>query len=103
MLVVMVFSLLVGASSALQADPATAPYAGGQLGFAQSELDEAGRALQMNDYTLARRLAAQANLDARLAWAMTDSALVRRDALEVARQASRLGAQGAPSASANPR
>jgi hypothetical protein len=87
-----VFSLLVGASSALQADPATAPYAGGQLNFAQSELDEARRALQMNDYPLARRLAAQANLDARLAWGMTDSAFVRRDALELARKATLLGA-----------
>ena len=95
---VIIFSLLAGASSALRADPATALFAGGQLNFAQSELDEARRALLTNDYTLARRLAAQASLDARLAWGMTDSAFVRRDALEVERQANRLGAQGVVSA-----
>ena len=98
MLRVIVFSLLAGASSALRADPATALFAGGQLSFARSELDEARRALLTNDYTLARRLAAQASLDARLAWGMTDSAFVRRDALGVARKATQLGAQGVVSA-----
>ena len=95
-----VLALLVGASGALHADPATAPYAGGQLDFARSELEQARRALQMNDYTLARRLAAQAQLDARLAWGMTDSAFVRRDALELNRQVDLLGAQGLLSAGA---
>jgi uncharacterized protein DUF4398 len=89
-----ILALLVGASCPLQANPATAPYAGEQLDFAQSELDAARQALQTHDYELARLLAAQAQLDARLAWGMTESAFLRRDALEVARQAHRLRTQG---------
>jgi hypothetical protein len=57
----------------------------------------------MQDYALARQLAAQAHLDARLAWGMTESPFLRREAGEIARRAERVRAQGALSASAGGR
>jgi hypothetical protein len=91
--------ILFGACTALRAEPPTAQFAAAQLELAQSELDEATGALRMQDYAQARQLAAQAHLDARLAWGMTESPFVRRGALEVARRADRLRAQGVLSAS----
>ena len=82
--------VLQGAGSAVHAEPPTAPYAAAQLQVARSELEEAEAALAAQEYALARRLAAQAHLDARLAWGMTDSAFVRRDALELAGMVDRL-------------
>jgi hypothetical protein len=78
----------------VHAEPPTARYAAAQLALAQSELDGARAALQMHDYPLARQLAAQADLDARLAWAMSDSPFLRRAALDLARRADRLRTQG---------
>jgi hypothetical protein len=57
----------------------------------------------MQDYALARQLAAQAHLDARLAWGMTESPFLRREAIEVVRQADRLLAQDVFSASVGSR
>ena len=82
--------VLLGAFPAAHADPATAQFAGAQLLMAQTALEGARAALQQHDYAMARRLAAQASLDARLAWGMTDSAAARRDAAEFSRQAERL-------------
>jgi hypothetical protein len=82
--------LLLGACTALRADPPAAQFAGAQLGMAEAALEQARAALQAHDYPRARQLAAQAGLDARLAWGMTDSAAVRRAAVEVNRQAERL-------------
>jgi hypothetical protein len=90
--------LLLGACTALRAELPTAPYAAGQLELAQAELDGARGALEMQDYAMARQLAAQAQLDARLAWAMTDSPFVRRAALEIGMRAERLRLQGSPAA-----
>ncbi|HWJ00297.1 MAG TPA: hypothetical protein VNU96_14875 [Burkholderiales bacterium] len=90
--------LLVGASGALWAEAPASAFAAAQLEFAQSELDRAKAALQTRDYSLARQLAGQALLDARLAWGMTESTFVRTGAAEVARRAERLSAQGLLSA-----
>lgn len=88
-------ALLLAASGAPRADDsATAAYAGAQLRLAQSALDGARAALQNQDYARARQLAAQAQLDCRLAWAMSDSHAVRRAAVELNRQAERLRWQG---------
>lgn len=91
--------ILLGASSAVRAEPPTARYAAAQLELAQSELDGASGALRMQDYASARQLAAQAHLDARLAWGMTESPFVRRAALDIVRRADRLRGQGVLSAS----
>ena len=80
----------LGASSALYADPATAPYAGTQLRVAEETLEQATAALAVHNYAKALQLAAQASLDARLAWSMTDSQVLRRAAVEVNRRAERL-------------
>ena len=92
-----VLSLLC-AWTMVHAEPPTARYTGAQLDLAESQLEDARVALQGHDYSLARQLAAQASLDARLAWAMSDSQLLRRDALELARMADRVRAQGLLSA-----
>ena len=91
--------MLFGACTALRAEPPTAQFAAAQLELAQTELDGATGALQMRNYALARRLAAQAHLDARLAWGMTESPFVRRAALEVTRSADRYARRGVLSAS----
>ncbi len=57
-----------------------AAFAPGQLRLAERILGRAEEALAQRDYDLARQLAAQAGLDARLAYAMSDSAFLRRDA-----------------------
>lgn len=89
-----VLFVLFGACTGVRAEPPTARYAGAQLGMAQAELDEARAALQTNDRARALQLAAQAQLDARLAWGMTDSAFVRREALELGARAGRIGGPG---------
>jgi hypothetical protein len=87
----------------LRADPATAHFAGAQLRMAEAALDQARAALKAHDYARARQLAAQAGLDARLAWGMTKSTLVRRAAVEVNRHAERLRWRGLMAAGSPPR
>ena len=89
---------LFAVCTALRAEPPTARYAAVQLELARSELDGARGALRMQDYVLALQLATQAHLDGRLAWGMTESPLVRSEALEIVRRADRLRAQGVLSA-----
>ena len=86
--------ILLGACSVLRAEPPTAQFAGAQLRVAEAALDQARAALQARDYPAARQLAAQAGLDARLAWGMSESNVVRRAAVEVNRQAERLRWRG---------
>lgn len=74
----------------MQAERATERYAGEQLRYAEFELERAQQALASGDYALARRLARQAGLDARLAWAMTDSGGVRHAAAELSERSARL-------------
>jgi len=93
---------LFGACTGVCAQPPTAAYAAAQLDMAQAELDGARAALQTNDRARALQLAAQAQLDARLAWGMTDSPFVRREALELAWRAERIGAPGVLAAGPRP-
>jgi hypothetical protein len=72
------------------AEPATARYAPVQLAVADAALDRAERAMRRGEVALARRLAAQAALDARLTWAMTDSGHLRREAARMLQRAMRL-------------
>jgi hypothetical protein len=88
--IAVIFSLC----SLARADPAVAQFAGAQLGVAEAALEEARAALAANDYATARMLAAQAGLDARLAWGMSESASIRRAAAELNRRAERLRRQG---------
>ena len=69
------------------ADMPTARYASAQLRVAEIELERAAAAKARGDPELAERLAAQAELDARLAWTMSDSPALRGDALELLRDA----------------
>jgi hypothetical protein len=78
----------------VQADPAVAQFAGAQLTMAEAALEQARAALKAHDYARARHLAAQAGLDARLAWSMTHSEVLRRAAVEVNRRAERLRWRG---------
>ena len=92
--------VLLTACGAVRADPAVAQFAGAQLGMAEAALERARVALQTHDYPLARRLAAQAALDARLAWSMTRSEPLRRAAVEVNRRAERMRWRGLVAAGA---
>ena len=64
-------------------ESATALFAPAQLRLAESLLQRARDALAQRDYELARRFAVQAGFDARLAYGMSDSAFLRRDATRV--------------------
>ena len=94
MLRLAVLLTLLGACTLVRSEPPTARYAAAQLELAQTELDGARAALLMHDYALARQLAAQAHLDARLAWRMTESPFLRRAALDALQSADRLRTQG---------
>jgi hypothetical protein len=83
-------ALAFAACGAARAEPATARYAPAQLGFAETELQHASEASARGDRLLAQRLSAQARLDARLAWSMSESQALRRAAAEVHRRALRL-------------
>jgi hypothetical protein len=72
------------------ADSALAGFAPAQLRQAEAALRQAQEALLQRDYDRARQLAAQAGLDARLAYGMTDSAFIRRDAAAVHEESARL-------------
>ena len=72
------------------AEPPTARYAPAQLRMAEIELEHAAAAKARGDLALAERFAAQAELDARLAWTMTNSVVLREEALELLRDAAAL-------------
>lgn len=82
--------LLCLAATRALAEPPTAQFAAGQLTSADSLLARAKAARAAGDYRLAGRLAALAELDARLAWPMSESPYNRRRAAEVFRAASLL-------------
>jgi hypothetical protein len=102
MLTLAVALLILGASGAARADPdpALAQFAGAQLAMAEAALERASAALRANEHASARRLAAQAGLDARLAWSMTSSQVLRNAAVEVSRRAERLRWRGVMAAGA---
>lgn len=88
----LLLALALAAPAAL-AEPATALFAPAQLGMAQAELERAEAAAALGEYDIARKFAVQAGFDARLAWGMTDSQFLRRDAAQVHRQSLELRAQ----------
>jgi hypothetical protein len=85
-----VLALAFAACSPARAEPATARYAPAQLGFAETGLQRASEASARGELLLAQQLSAQARLDARLAWSMSESKALRRAAAEVHRRAVRL-------------
>lgn len=72
------------------AQPATGQYAPDQLMVARRALDRAEQAMRRGELESAAAYAAQAAIDARLAWAMTDSPFVRREAAAVYGRSERL-------------
>ena len=79
---------LAGAAAA--GDRATERYAPDQLQMAQQSLQGAREAALRGDAALVGTLAWQASVDARLAWAMSDSAMVRGPAARIYEEANRL-------------
>ena len=77
--------LVLGSALAFpaQAEPATERYAPLQVQVARTALESARRMLRQGREEAARRLAAQAATDARLAWAMTDSQYLREQAAAI--------------------
>lgn len=65
------------------AERATERYAPAQLSVAQDMLKRARAAAALGDTARAGRLAWQAGLDARLAWGMTESDVLRAEAVEI--------------------
>jgi hypothetical protein len=86
--------LVAGHWAGAWAEPPVAQFAGAQLSMAEAALEQAAVAMRAQDYALARRLAAQAGLDARLAWRMTASPAMRQAAVEVNRRAEQLRWRG---------
>lgn len=83
------------------AERATERYAPTQIFVARDFLERARAAASLEEYDTARVYAQQAELDARLAWAMTDAALLRAQAASIVGQAAALAAS-APSPSPPP-
>lgn len=65
------------------AELATERYAPAQLRVAKELLERARATAALGDHALAARFAWQASLDARIAWAMTESAWLRNEAAQV--------------------
>lgn len=82
--------LLLLAAFPAWAQPATEPYAPDQLMVARRALDRAEQAMRRGEVESAAAFAAQAALDARLTWAMTDSEFLRREAAAVYGRSARL-------------
>jgi hypothetical protein len=85
-----VTAVLCLAPAVALAGDALAGLAPGQLRQAEAFLEQARTALGQADYARARQLAAQAQLDARLAYGMTDSSFIRQDAIAVHEESARL-------------
>ena len=89
----LLLSLFVPLTAAAQS--ATERYAPAQLEMAQQSMQRAREALLMGEGWLAGRLAWQASVDARLAWAMSEAPAVRTPAAAIAAEAARLVRQAA--------
>ena len=72
-------------AAVLQAEPAAQAEGAYELALAQGKLAAAGHALQRGDYVDARILAEQAELDARYAWTIGESARLQRAAAALGR------------------
>jgi hypothetical protein len=75
--------LLLMPAAASHGERATERYAPAQLRVAQDLLQRAHAAAALGNFPRAGKLAWQANLDARLAWAMTESERLRADAARI--------------------
>ena len=81
---------LACASGAVRAELATERYAPLQIAAARQALERARAEAALLDYADAARFAAQASLDARITWAMTESPALRREAAGIAAESARL-------------
>jgi hypothetical protein len=72
------------------AERATERYAPTQLGVAHDFLDRARAAASQHDYATAGKLAWQAQVDARIAWGMTDAGGLRAEAAAITADATAL-------------
>lgn len=85
---------ILGTSAAVaHAERATERYAPAQITVARDFLERARAAASLEEYAAAGTLARQAQLDARIAWGMTDAALLRAEAAAVASEAAALTRQ----------
>ena len=85
-------ALLAGllATTLAYAEPATARYAPVQLQVAHASLEAAQAAAALGETARAADFAWQAQVDARITWAMTEEPFIRRDAADVAQKAAQL-------------
>lgn len=75
--------LVLSLPLAAHAERATERYAPDQLGVARDLLERARAAASAQEYAAAARYAREAELDARLAWGMSDAPELRADAAAV--------------------
>ncbi|HYX63802.1 MAG TPA: DUF4398 domain-containing protein [Burkholderiales bacterium] len=68
---------------AAHAERATERYAPTQISVARDFLERARAAAALQDYRAARTFAEQAQLDARIAWGMTDAAPLQAEAAQI--------------------
>jgi hypothetical protein len=71
--------LAAARAALLQAEPVAHRYAQPELKLAQAKLARAEQAMTREDWREARRLAEQAEVDARYAWALAESERVRAE------------------------
>ena len=86
----LIFAAMVLAAGFARAGTSISDFAPGQLRHAEALLQQAKDALARGDHERMRQLAAQAALDARLAYGMTDSGFIRQDAIAVHEESERL-------------
>jgi hypothetical protein len=67
-----------------QAQPVASRYAPAELKLAQAKLDRAQAAMTREDWPQAKRLAEQAEVDAKFAWSLAESERTRRASAELA-------------------
>ena len=70
--------LAAARAALLQAEPVAHRYASAELGLAQAKLARAEQAMAREDWRTARRLAEEAEVDARYAWALAQNERARR-------------------------
>lgn len=88
----------LAASGAAHAERATEVFAPTQISVARDLLDRARAAESAHDYAQASAYAQEAQVDARLAWGMTDSTALHAEAAQIAGQAAALAAESGYSA-----
>ena len=76
------------AAPAARAERATERYAPSQIFVARALLEHARAAASQQELAAAATYAKQAQVDARIAWGMTDAAALRAEAAEIAAEAS---------------